>query len=352
MTTNCISTDTLRRSICVHFFIALPLLLMSCTSTKVYTKEITQLYDNDMLIEETTSFVKTNKSGQKHELENTSKAYYSTVVDGINVSSTTETSSKSSYAKHTIQLFRDGKFIAEREFRTDSEGKLHVPSSTDDEEEEPTSASYDANTEALLQNAFDAVQNEINAKSSAENDNIKVFSNVEQVHVESSPNGKYIAYTIFAKPLLIGGVTVWNLLKCGGYALVNFAGGYSTVENGEFFWLMPDVKKSKEKAAAARAANGIKVYPEYHVPFTNNHIIVTTLQTETTGTSVESKENAVIVASKTEEFDQELNVQRSAAADAYSTASVAGFVGTVLSVPVSGLTFLAGAAFAAYAQSQ
>lgn len=163
--------------------------------------------------------------------------------------------------------------------------------------------------------------------------------------VNSKTNGSYVAYSFLGKPFVILGSSLWNLLKCTGYAFYNFAGGYSTVTNGQFFWKMPDTKKAREKAAVARKNNGIAHYPEYHKPFTNNTMEVYTYKQKTDNVFSELTDNQVKIYDETHtHYDNTISVSRSAQADANSTAAVIGVAGTALTIPISGTTFVLGAA--------
>ena len=175
---------------------------------------------------------------------------------------------------------------------------------------------------------------------------IEVERYTEKVTVNSTPNTGYIVYSFLGKPFVIVGSTAWNLLKCTGYAFVNFVGGYSTVSNGNFLWMMPDTEGAKKKAAEARANNGIAYYPEYHKPFTDNTIAVYSYKQKGENEFLVLSGDMKVYDEQERNYDNSISVSRSASADAQSTAAVIGVVGTCVTVPVSAVMwgggFLAG----------
>lgn len=183
---------------------------------------------------------------------------------------------------------------------------------------------------------------------------IKTETVVENVTVKSAPNTQYIAYSFLGKPFVVVGSSLLQLVKCSGYALINFAGGYSAVTGGNIFWKMPDVKAAKEKAKFARENNGISHYPEYHVPFTNNRMEVYSYK-QNTGTKFsmleENKDKVQVYGETRTSYDDKISVKMSAAADASSTAAVVGMVGTGITVPVSVITWIGGAAAGIYSSA-
>lgn len=184
--------------------------------------------------------------------------------------------------------------------------------------------------------------------------NMHVEKLEEKVIVESTPNSNFIVYSIIGKPFVIVGSASWNVLRCAGYAFVNFLGGYNAVTgtvSGAPLWYLPSYSKSKAKAQKAKEANKIQHYPQYHLPFTNNHIIVTTVKSETDAAFTDQAQ--VRITDKTvAEYDTELSVARSAKADAASTMAVASLIGTVVTIPVSVVTWIGGAVFGVYAQTK
>ena len=109
---------------------------------------------------------------------------------------------------------------------------------------------------------------------------------------------------------------------------------------------MPDAKKAKAEKDAAKKANAL-AYPEYHLPFTNNHIEIEKIESETLN-AFTSAEEVKIVSKETFVYDNTIKVGRSAKLDAMSTAGVVGYVGTVVTIPVSAVTWVGGVAAGIY----
>lgn len=171
---------------------------------------------------------------------------------------------------------------------------------------------------------------------------------VEKVTVHSTVDSGYVAYSFLGKPFVILGATTWNILKCFGYAFINFGGGYNFAtgnysSNNDSAWMLPSYKKSKEKASVAKEINRIKHYPEYHKAFTNNHIEVDTYnQMAGTESSILS-DSEKIYAVQHSEFDNTMSVSLSSKADAASTTAAANIIGTAVTIPVSLITWTGGA---------
>lgn len=172
---------------------------------------------------------------------------------------------------------------------------------------------------------------------------------VEKVTVHSTVDSGYLAYSFLGKPFVILGATTWNILKCFGYAFINFGGGYNFAtgnysSNNDSAWMLPSYKKSKEKAAVAKEANRIKHYPEYHKAFTNNHIEVDTYNQMFGAESSRLSDSEKIYAVQHSEFDNTMSVSLSSKADAASTAATANIIGTAVTIPISAITWVGGAA--------
>ena len=173
---------------------------------------------------------------------------------------------------------------------------------------------------------------------------IRLTKSDEKVTVESKTNGGYIAYTFLGKPFVILGCSAWELIKCSGYAFINFLGGYSFANDGDTIWVTPDVQKSFATYNKYKEENRIKVYPEYHVPFTDNKIAVSKITYE--AETVTTNENEMAVSSKEEyEYDNTLSVKKSVSADAHATFGVLGVIGSIITVPVSVCTWVLGAIY-------
>lgn len=189
------------------------------------------------------------------------------------------------------------------------------------------------------------------AETTEENSATKTRSEicVEKVTVHSTVDSGYLAYSFLGKPFVILGATTWNILKCFGYAFINFGGGYNFAtgnysSNNDSAWMLPSYKKSKEKAAAAKEANRIKHYPEYHKAFTNNHIEVDTYNQIAGAESSRLSDSEKIYAIQHSEFDNTMSVSLSSKADAASTAATANIIGTAVTIPISAITWVGGAA--------
>lgn len=189
------------------------------------------------------------------------------------------------------------------------------------------------------------------AETTEENSATKTRSEicVEKVTVHSTVDSGYLAYSFFGKPFVILGATTWNILKCFGYAFINFGGGYNFAtgnysSNNDSVWMLPSYKKSKEKAAVAKEANRIKHYPEYHKAFTNNHIEVDTYNQMFGAESSRLSDSEKIYAVQHSEFDNTMSVSLSSKADAASTAATANIIGTAVTIPISAITWVGGAA--------
>lgn len=189
------------------------------------------------------------------------------------------------------------------------------------------------------------------AETTEENSATKTRSEicVEKVTVHSTVDSGYLAYSFLGKPFVILGATTWNILKCFGYAFINFGGGYNFAtgnysSNNDSVWMLPSYKKSKEKATAAKEANRIKHYPKYHKAFTNNHIEVDTYNQIAGAESSRLSDSEKIYAIQHSEFDNTMSVSLSSKADAASTAATANIIGTAVTIPISAITWVGGAA--------
>ena len=162
----------------------------------------------------------------------------------------------------------------------------------------------------------------------------------ERITVESKPDGKWIAYSFLGRPFVVIGSTVWSVLKCTGYAFVNFLGGNHYAKTGQGMWMVPSVKDAVAARDAAKAANSIQ-YEEYHKTFTKNHITVESATT-TAENVFTSAEKISVTAHDVKSFDNTIRVANSVKADSAATASVVNVIGNVVTIPVSGLTWVGG----------
>lgn len=359
------------------FLLLLPMcLLCSCMSTREYIKTQKTLYEDDIAVEESYELTRDSKV-----IESKSKKFYdlADVCADVESNETTltmrtftavkETDSKSSDDSVTFSLMEYKADKATNEIQsfvlgtkavkvkngkvastTDPNGKTHR-AITGDTFSDDMEQFFNENLDNLVNYMF--AQNESNEEESTtatQDKKRQEITTAEKVVVESVPNGNYIFYSIVGKPFVILGVTTWNLIKCAGYACVNFVGGYNAVsgKSDSLIWMMPSYKKSKAKAAAAKEANKIEHYPEYHLPFTNNHITVEKYDRDISVLTLADENAEEIVPIERYEYDNTMSVERSASADAASTAAVAGVIGTAVTIPVSAVTWVGGAASGIY----
>lgn len=344
--------------LCFTFTFNLFFLFFSCeTTTNVYKTIDDNVFVNESLASESHTFTKDDVV--KEDIQKTYTSSYFTDKPQYTLKGTTVAESKggivNEYTK--VQIFEGSKLYAQKSFTTkngeikeinDVEDFSDINNSTgnltDNPANNPTENGNQLSEEknALLYEALNRLsENGIDFKESSGNI-ISRTSETETCTVESTINGKYLTYSLLGKPFVIAGVTAWNIVKCTGYAFLNFACGYNILdhEEGEPYWMMPDVEAAKEKADAAREANRI-VYPEYHKPFTNNHITVEKFTTETEN-AFSSSEQVHVIAQETREYDNTISVERSVEKDANATARVAGYIGTAVTVPISAITFVGG----------
>lgn len=252
------------------------------------------------------------------------------------------------YTKASSRLYRDGWLVSGTDILMRDEKTLSEESfSAFDEERQEDDEECAAQDVSEMPGAV-ASRAGFAPEKNAPGQFFRSVKESERVRVESTPDVGFILYSFLGKPFVIAGASAWNALKCAGYALYNFSGGYSAVVYGNAYWKMPDYRKAKETAAAAREANRIQYYPEYHIPFTSNVITVDRFDRDVSVLSRADGEEIIPV--ETQVFGNKMSVSCSAAADAASTAAVAGLVGTVVTVPVSVLTWIGGAVVGAMAQ--
>ena len=345
------------------------MLLSSCMSTREYLKTQKTLYEDDVAIEESYQI---SRDGKVLETKNTKYYDLSDVrtemwSDGETMKMDTFTAVKESSSKESSDLItfslvehrsdkagrRAESLVLGKKTVKAKDGKLLSKDADakgdkfSEEMEKVFSESLETMVAAMYEKPLLEEAEALPAKTVAKRQEV---AKSEKVIVESVPNGKYIFYTIAGKPFVIAGVTAWNVLKCGGYALANFVGGYNMVAgNGKgSLWVLPSYKKSKEKADVAKEANKIKYYPEYHLPFTNNHIIVEKYDRDISILALEGEGAEEIVPIERFEYDNTMSVERSSKADAASTAAVGGVVGTVVTIPVSVATWVGGAVVGVY----
>jgi len=357
------------RSIFTLAFATQILLLASCMSTREYVKTTNRLYQDDILIAESETLtldgkLKSSKSTQFYDCADVcSKIQESGTARKINAFTATNVKNlKKSQDEITFTLMQYESDLNWEEPKIQTlgtkvvkvkDGKIQMQMSDDGNRAIAKGDSFDDELEEFFNDNAEKLVEFVLAEESNGFDSTKTVSKTEceKVVVNSTPNGKYIFYQIAGKPFVIAGVTAWNILKCAGYAFINFGGGYNAAtgnSGGGKLWYMPSWKKAKEKSAKAREENRIKHYPEYHLPFTNNTIVVDKYDRDITVLSKEDGE--VITPIEHMELANTMEVTLSAKADAAATAAVAGAIGTGVTIPVSVATWIGGAVTGVMAQ--
>ncbi len=351
------------------------LAFVSCASNRVYVKTQDTLYEDDRLTTEVSSTSLDGKL-QKDSIKNYYNLYeFENSVVATESKTTThyfiaekEQTSKSEYQMTNVYLVEEvfnrsdrtdtSDIIGKKTIRFNKNGKLAPYIDSNGAPKLAKGDSFSKDDEAMfskipvyLEGVFSATTGQ--EISEAAGKSYRTESVVKNIEVTSTPNQSFIMYQIMGKPFVILGTASWNILKCVGYALINFTGGYNAVagKSNAAYWKLPSYKKAKEKAVKAKEANKIAYYPEYHLPFTDNHIVVTTVTGEKESLFVSSDEIKVKSTTR-KEIDNTLSVSRSAKADAAQTAAVAGVIGTVITIPVSVVSWIGGAAFGIYGKTQ
>lgn len=367
----------------LRFFlcIGIAVLFCSCETTKVYIKTSQQLYEDDFLVEETSTLVRFDYKEEdgktveeKTEMGSFSKHYYDipdnyiyisndspTIIHRINVEKEKDLSSAENDEKVVFSLIKEEIDVEADIEKTRLLGKRTmsikngeiVMSSSDSNQVQFTGSTFSGQDlelfEKVSQLVISQVQKDLNENEDDKSIRKRTENVTERVTVISTSNTNYILYSFLGKPLVIAGATAWNVLKCAGYALINFGGGYNlTTGKGDSLWKLPSFKDSQEKAAIAREENRIKYYPEYHIPFTDNKIIVDKYDKNIEVEKLVGEDAEQITAVEHQEYDNSMSVSLSAKADAASTAATANLVGTVVTIPVSVVTWVAGAAYGIY----
>ncbi len=378
-----------------HFFalfcFSLLPIFVSCVSTRVYVRTNDEVYEDEVLISKTykETLEGKEKQAQKtfyHDLSNAgfivtdSKESFSSkgntekaVVKKTAHSFTAERSSDSKSSLDTIVFslietvstytFIDdgGEFSSSISYTTNCIGKksCKIDKTGKIVSGEGTSSGFTGDTfsaqdEELFLSVLSLSMDSIAGKTSdkiveAAGKSYKTSEKIEEISVESYPNGEYIFYSIAGKPFVILGSSLWNLIKCLGYAFYNFSGGYSllsgTLPEGMSPWKMPSIKTAQQKFSQAKEANKIKYYPEYHLPFTNNTIKVQTVEQESLAAFI-TAENVEVKRTTIDVLKNTLSVQKSVSSDATYTAGVVGVIGTAVTIPVSVVTWIGGAGVA------
>ena len=330
-------------------------LFCSCESTRVYVKSQSLFYDNDYLVEE-----RGTVSEDQKEVENYVKTYY----DFSDKSIITEKENSNPVVHY---------FVAEKEKTSKKKydvvtfSLIETPQSKKQSNEPARvlghkKVKYKKNSFKSLSNTIKLSKSDKELYAAVEKDllvqlnksgsdeeyinnslKLRTENSTEKITVISNTNGSYIAYSFLGKPFVIIGASAWNVLRCFGYAVLNFMGGYAFFDGySDTLWMMPSYSDSKMKADIAKEANRIKYYPEYHIPFTNNHIIIDRYNRDIEVKKIIGENAEDITAVEHFEYDNTMSVTLSAKTDAASTAAIAGVAGTVITIPVSGTSWVMG----------
>lgn len=348
----------------------------SCQSTRVYIKEHEEFYEDNVLIEDKASVIKYDYKDADCQKFQKKKVMSEEIKHTYNVSDTYNVVSQEK-DKEVVHLFLvDSKKTAkskkenfnfklvEAERQNESLSNLNVIGTREAKFKKgkfskKKGKKFKKTDEALFKKVVADLEDQIKNKDSddiSENtsQNITRKNYSERIQINSTPNGSYIFYTIAGKPFVIAGAATWNVLRCAGYSVINFLGGYAAVTSSgdAVFWKLPSYSKSKDKAYEAKEANKIKYYPEYHLPFTNNHIIVDKYEKNINVENLTAEGREQIEVAEHMEYDNTMSVKRSSKADAASTAATGGLIGTVVTIPVSVTSWVGGAVFGIAAQLQ
>ena len=349
----------------------------SCQSTRVYIKEHEEFYQDDILIEDKASVTKYDykdadcQKFQKKKVMSEEISHTYNVSDTYNVVSTekdkeivhaflvdskkTEKSKKENFNFKLVEAERQNEKLTNINVIGTREAKFKKGKFS-----KKKGRKFKKPDEALFKNVVANLENQIKNKDSDDDISEQTSQNItrknysERIQINSKPNGSYIFYTIAGKPFVIIGAATWNVVRCAGYSVINFLGGYAAVtSNGNaVYWKLPSYSKSKDKAYLAKEANKIKYYPEYHLPFTNNHIIVDKYEKNINVENLTAEGREQIEVAEHMEYDNTMSVKRSSKADAASTAATGGLIGTVVTIPVSVTSWVGGAVFGIAAQLQ
>ena len=341
------------------------ILFTSCESTRVYVKSQSLFYDDDKLVEESGNVKridykdKSAKEIKKQKNVEDYTKYYYDFSDLYEASDSSDSNHSISVVRYqtTKKKYETITFTLEEAPSATSvnkeplvlgqktvkfkKGKVSKPKKTGrfSEEDEALYQKASAQVFAKLKEAPEQITEETEISAGK----LKTENCTERITVESKTNGKYVVYTFLGKPFVLLGASAWNVIKCGGYAFINFFGGWSFAHGSEEpFWMMPSYTESKNNADAAKEAKRIKYYPEYHVPLTNNHISVDKYNREVEVEKLFAEGTEQITAVEHHEYDNTMSVSLSAKADAVSTAANAELVGTVITIPVSGASWVFG----------
>lgn len=307
------------------FTILILLCFISCASTEIYSYSDDKFYEDGELISSIHSVTKDGKL-----LEKERDVYQKFKIDEDYLASVKfHEDMKKKNGDATVLIYKNGYFNAECDF-TEKNGVF-----------KPARELNTTKTDRAIKEAVKFLKNEdIEKQMKKTRGSLYRETTSGKITVESETDGAYMAYSFLGKPFVILGSTTWSLLKCVGYSFVNFMGGVNLGMGGNNYWMMPSVKDAVEKKKRAQEKNKI-VYPEFHKPFTKNHMTVEIITTKTENLFTEN-EKSVVTSSDVRYYDNTIKVSNSAAADAAATASVVNVIGNAVTIPVSGVSWFCG----------
>jgi len=171
-----------------------------------------------------------------------------------------------------------------------------------------------------------------------ENENLCRNYTEKKITVISNTDFKFMAYSFFLKPFIILGSSIFSLGKCICISTSFFVFAAIDLEEWPSFF---DCSHDKQKMINASYENRIQYYPEYHKPFTRNHIITEKTDSETTSYKTKN-EKTVIIDYQKYEYDNTIYVRREINKDFYSTIYVVKHIGNVITFPIALTTTIAG----------
>lgn len=171
-----------------------------------------------------------------------------------------------------------------------------------------------------------------------ENENLTMLLSEEKVTVVSNTDFKFVAYSFFLKPFVITGSSIFCLGKCVGVSFSFFV--FSAIDYFPEWVSIFNSSQDKQKMINAKYENRIEYYPELHKPFTKNHIIVEKTVYKTT--AYKTKNEKTVKSYQKYEYDNTIYVKREISKDFYSTVYVVKYVGTIITIPITFTTMVAG----------